>query len=856
MKKIIFTIFLFSISLFSQAVTFTITPEWKNVVDNDGDGKWSYAELRFKIDAVPDDDYPLYNFKVQYKRAWGLWNTCSTGQLVDLSWTHGVNFTDLNDATYHFRIKIENFWGNDVLVVDQDDFAFLGNVEFEPPSEDLLTFLIPTASWSNEVDEDGDGYTRYRKLQYQIKRSSLPSQSVNVTVKVFKKLSSSSTYALWSTFPNHNMDSNIENISTEVGNLEHGIYDFKIELYNNDDGGKLVAERDYYLDSDLYQEKFETASQDNPVTLSSITISGPTTVNENSSANYTCTANYSDGSTQNVTSSASWSENSSYATINSSGVLTTSSVSSDKSCTITASYGGKSDTYNVTIKDIPPTFNISNAFWGTEVDEDTDGYTQARRLYFDINVSSGTHLIYAKIYVKESSESNGSLYFTTGNFQVSSNGTTRQNVIIGLPNTELSHNVYDFWIYIYFEGDASTLDLLRWDEDSDLFQEKFETASQDNPVTLSSITISGATSVNENSSSSYTCTANYSDGSTQNITNSASWSENSSYATINSSGVLTTSSVSSDQSCTITASYGGKSDTHNITIKNNTTTTFDVSPNSRNVGSTSGSTSFTVNSDVGWNVEDDASWLIATKTNGSTISVSYDANTSTNTRTANIRAYGTGGVEEIVTVTQTGTSSTNHAPNKPVITSPGEGEVVPLVISPTTGHKIFTIEWDCSDPDGDELSYIVSISRTESGLTTAQRHERTTTSISLYFINPDYDYKGVWYSRVIAKDKQDSTVSDIRMFELDWPTALDDVSINNMIMVYPNPAQEKVNIKISNPDYLTFDIEIYNLQGKLLLKKAINSNITSIDIQSFNPGLYFIIAKNQKIKYTEKLIVK
>jgi len=253
------------------------------------------------------------------------------------------------------------------------------------------------------------------------------------------------------------------------------------------------------------------------VTLSSITISGPTTVNENSSASYTCTANYSDGSTQNVTSSASWSDNSSYAAISTSGVLLTQSVSSDKSCTITASYEGKSDTHNVTIKDIPPTFNISNAFWGTEVDEDADGYTQARRLYFDINVSSGTHSIYAKIYVKESSESSGSLYSTTGNFQVSSNGTTRQNVIIGLPNTELSHNVYDFWIYIYFEGDASTLDLLRWDEDGDLFQEKFETASQDNPVTLSSITISGATSINENSSASYTCSANYSDGSTQDV---------------------------------------------------------------------------------------------------------------------------------------------------------------------------------------------------------------------------------------------------------------------------------------------------------------------------------------------------
>jgi len=174
--------------------------------------------------------------------------------------------------------------------------------------------------------------------------------------------------------------------------------------------------------------------------LSYITISGSTQVNENSGAQYTCTAYYSDGSSSTVTSSASWSDNSGYASISSSGYLTTSSVSSDQSCTITATYSGKSDTHNVTIKNVA--------------------------------------------------------------------------------------------------------------------------------ATLSYITISGSTQVNESSGAQYTCTAYYIDGSSSTVTSSASWSENSSYASINSSGYLTTYSVSSDQSCRITASYGGKSDTHDVTIKN------------------------------------------------------------------------------------------------------------------------------------------------------------------------------------------------------------------------------------------------------------------------------------------------
>ncbi len=70
---------------------------------------------------------------------------------------------------------------------------------------------------------------------------------------------------------------------------------------------------------------------------------------------------------------------------------------------------------------------------------------------------------------------------------------------------------------------------------------------------------------------------------------------------------------------------------------------FDVSPNSRSVTSAAGTTSFAVSSTVGWSVEDNAAWLTATKTNGSTISVSYYANASTSSsRTASIRAYGIG----------------------------------------------------------------------------------------------------------------------------------------------------------------------------------------------------------------------
>jgi len=196
----------------------------------------------------------------------------------------------------------------------------------------------------------------------------------------------------------------------------------------------------------LFTKAEPVSYQPRTIMVSSIRISGAATVNEDSGAQYSCTAYYSDGTNRTVTASASWSENSSFASISSSGYLNTSSVSSDKSCTITATYGGKTDTHTVTIKNQAPA------------------------------------------------------------------------------------------------------------------------------VTLTSISISGPGTVNEDSGAQYTCTAHYSDGTTSTVTSSASWSENSSYASISSSGYLNTASVSSDKSCTITAGYGGKTDTHAVTIKNKTST--------------------------------------------------------------------------------------------------------------------------------------------------------------------------------------------------------------------------------------------------------------------------------------------
>ena len=87
------------------------------------------------------------------------------------------------------------------------------------------------------------------------------------------------------------------------------------------------------------------------------------------------------------------------------------------------------------------------------------------------------------------------------------------------------------------------------------------------PVTLSSITINGSSSVNVGSTATYTCTATYSNGATKTVTPTWAISSGTSYASITSAGILTGKAAGT---ATIQAKYtdGGvtKTATKNITV--------------------------------------------------------------------------------------------------------------------------------------------------------------------------------------------------------------------------------------------------------------------------------------------------
>ncbi len=64
--------------------------------------------------------------------------------------------------------------------------------------------------------------------------------------------------------------------------------------------------------------------------------------------------------------------------------------------------------------------------------------------------------------------------------------------------------------------------------------------------------------------------------------------------------------------------------------------------------------------------------------------------------------------------------------------------------------------------------------------------------------------------------------------------------ISLSISVYPNPAVNYVTLKIDNYEFSGLSFQLYNINGKLLENKKIDSNETKIDMDKLSPETYLL----------------
>ena len=121
--------------------------------------------------------------------------------------------------------------------------------------------------------------------------------------------------------------------------------------------------------------------------------------------------------------------------------------------------------------------------------------------------------------------------------------------------------------------------------------------------------------------------------------------------------------------------------------------------------------------------------------------------------------------------------------------------------------------------------------------------------------------------KTVGSSYLDGCVDEIRIsrtvrdFNAAWSGLEDEISTNNIrIKVYPNPASNKINIKIDNQNIRIQKISIVDINGKLVYmpeeakQYQFVENI-SINTSNLRRGIYFVVLEMEEGRLVEKVIV-
>jgi len=261
-----------------------------------------------------------------------------------------------------------------------------------------------------------------------------------------------------------------------------------------------------------------------PPPVTGIVVTGPSEMKESSMAAFTCTASYADGTSGKV--DAVWNDDSPYALISSAGLVRSGSVPSDQTMVISAEHAGFKAQMVVTIRNqLPPLAGIAIA-GPSDVNESTLMNAYTCIAYYTDGASAPVEAVWNE-------DSPYALISSAGLMRVgavpSDQTCTITAVHGGLTTTR-------------------TITIRNVD------------------AVLSSLSIDGPSLVDEGGGGTYTCTANYADGSSRQVV--PAWTCAAAAASISSAGVLQSGEVAADTSVVVTASYGGLSSGKTVVIRN------------------------------------------------------------------------------------------------------------------------------------------------------------------------------------------------------------------------------------------------------------------------------------------------
>ncbi len=93
-------------------------------------------------------------------------------------------------------------------------------------------------------------------------------------------------------------------------------------------------------------------------------------------------------------------------------------------------------------------------------------------------------------------------------------------------------------------------------------------------------------------------------------------------------------------------------------------------------------------------------------------------------------------------------------------------------------------------------------------------------------------------------------------FEISEENSLEDITdIQLTISAYPNPVEHDLMLEVDNYQAADYNYRIYNIEGKLLKKEEISSNISSISMSIYKKGTFLLkVSKSNTGIKTFKII--
>lgn len=89
------------------------------------------------------------------------------------------------------------------------------------------------------------------------------------------------------------------------------------------------------------------------------------------------------------------------------------------------------------------------------------------------------------------------------------------------------------------------------------------------------------------------------------------------------------------------------------------------------------------------------------------------------------------------------------------------------------------------------------------------------------------------------------------------PLSTNDVDMNNIVSVYPNPVSDNLNIQ-TNEKLNNAEVKIFNQMGQIVYGNKFDavSGVQNIDLKSYPAGIYMVYIKSEKGTITKKIIKK